>query len=63
VGFAAWGLANAAGPALAGVMMQNGSLELPLLLGSAAYIMGGIAFGFGFRRVLPFKSAATPASP
>jgi predicted MFS family arabinose efflux permease len=63
VGFAAWGLANAAGPALAGVMMQNGSLELPLLLGSAAYILGGIAFGFGFRRVLPFNSAPTPASP
>jgi len=33
IGFAVWGLANAAGPALAGVMIQNGSLEMPLLLG------------------------------
>jgi MFS family permease len=50
VGFAVWGLANAAGPALAGSLLQNGSLELPLLVGSASYAMGGLAFGLGFRR-------------
>jgi predicted MFS family arabinose efflux permease len=51
IGFAVWGLANAAGPALAGVMIQNGSLEMPLLLGAVAYTIGGLAFGFGFRGV------------
>jgi MFS family permease len=50
VGFAAWGVANAAGPALAGVLIQNGSLALPIVLGSIAYIAGGLAFGFGFKR-------------
>ena len=62
VGFAVWGLANAVGPALAGVMLQNGSLALPLLLGSVGYIIGGVAFGVGFRRVLPFSKVATVAS-
>jgi hypothetical protein len=49
VGFAVWGLANAAGPALAGSMIQSGSLALPLVLGSIAYVLGGLAFGLGFR--------------
>jgi MFS family permease len=49
IGFAVWGLANAAGPAVAGVMIQNGSLEMPLLLGALAYVGGGLAFGLGFR--------------
>jgi len=52
IGFAVWGLANAAGPALAGVMIQNGSLEMPLLLGAVAYGLGGLAFGFGFHSAL-----------
>jgi MFS family permease len=51
IGFAVWGLANAAGPALAGVLIQNGSLDLPLVLGAVAYAIGGLAFGLGFRRV------------
>jgi predicted MFS family arabinose efflux permease len=51
IGFAVWGLANAAGPALAGVLIQNGSLDLPLVLGAVAYAIGGVAFGVGFRRV------------
>jgi MFS family permease len=51
IGFAVWGLANAAGPALAGLMIQNGSLEMPLLLGAVAYAAGGLAFGVGFRGV------------
>src|SRR5579859_7890479 len=51
IGFAVWGLTNAAGPALAGVMIQNGSLEMPLVLGAVAYVAGGIAFGLGFRGV------------
>jgi MFS family permease len=49
VGFAVWGLANAAGPALAGVMMERGSLATPLLIGAVAYALGGLAFGLGFR--------------
>jgi MFS family permease len=57
VGFAVWGLANAVGPALAGIMLQNGSLALPLLLGSVGYIIGGIAFGVGFLGVLPFQDS------
>jgi len=51
IGFAVWGLTNAAGPALAGVLIQTGSLELPLVLGAVAYTIGGLAFGFGFRGV------------
>jgi MFS family permease len=49
VGFSIWGLANAAGPVLAGAMIQNGSLALPLLLGACGYALGGVAFGVGFR--------------
>src|SRR5207302_2502217 len=45
LGFSVWGLANAAGPVLAGVMIQNGSLSQPLVLGSIAYMLGGVAFG------------------
>ncbi len=51
IGFAVWGLTNAVGPALAGVLIQNGSLELPLLLGAVAYASGGLAFGVGFRNI------------
>jgi len=51
IGFAVWGLANAAGPALAGVLIQNGSLDMPLVLGAIAYASGGLEFGFGFRGV------------
>jgi MFS family permease len=59
IGFAVWGLTNAAGPALAGLMIQNGSLELPLLLGGVAYATGGLAFGFGFRGVRAWVSVST----
>jgi MFS family permease len=51
IGFAVWGLTNAAGPAVAGLLIQNGSMALPLLLGSAGYALGGLAFGLGFRAV------------
>lgn len=57
VGFSVWGLTNAAGPVLAGVMIQNGSLNLPLVLGSVAYVLGGLAFGFGFRHSALASSA------
>jgi len=50
VGFAVWGLANAIGPAIAGVLIQAGSLALPLVLGAVAYVGGGLGFGLGFRR-------------
>src|SRR5579859_6647537 len=60
IGFAVWGLTNAAGPALAGVLIQNGSLEMPLVLGAVAYTAGGLAFGFGFRRYAgPWQTAST----
>jgi MFS family permease len=49
IAFAAWGLANAAGPALAGALIQSGSLALPLVLGSIVYVLAGVAFGLGFR--------------
>jgi hypothetical protein len=47
IGFAVWGLTTA----LAGVLIQNGSLEMPLLLGAVAYASGGLAFGVGFRNI------------
>jgi len=51
IGFSIWGLANAAGPAIGGLMIQSGWLGLPIVLGSAAYILGGLAFGLGFRNI------------
>jgi len=50
VGFSVWGLTNALGPAIGGALMQSGSLVLPVMLGAVAYGLGGLAFGFGFRR-------------
>jgi MFS family permease len=58
IGFAVWGLANAAGPVLAGMMIQNGSLEMPLVLGAVAYVIGGVAFGLGFRSVPAWVTSA-----
>ncbi len=60
IGFAVWGLTNAAGPALAGVMIQNGSLAMPLVLGAVAYAAGGLAFGFGFRGVRAWVTVYSP---
>jgi len=51
IGFSIWGLANAAGPAIGGLMIQSSWLSLPIVLGSAAYILGGLAFGLGFRHI------------
>jgi predicted MFS family arabinose efflux permease len=53
IGFAVWGLANAIGPSIAGVLIQSGSLTLPLVLGAIAYAGGGLAFGLGFRSRKP----------
>ena len=50
VGFAVWGLANAIGPSIAGILIQQGNLSLPLVLGALAYAAGGLAFGIGFPR-------------
>jgi MFS family permease len=50
VGFSIWGLTNALGPVVGGVLMQAGSLALPVVLGAVAYGLGGLAFGLGFRR-------------
>ncbi len=51
IGFSIWGLANAAGPAIGGLMIQNSRLGLPIVLGSAAYLLGRLAFGLGFRNI------------
>ena len=50
-GFAVWGLANAAGPFAAGSLLAAGVFGLPLLVGAAMYIAGGIVFGVGFTRI------------
>ena len=49
LGFSVWGLANAIGPSIAGLLLQSGSLALPLVLGALTYAGGGLAFGLGFR--------------
>jgi len=61
VGFAVWVWPMPVGPALA-ADASKWLAALPLLLGSVGYIIGGIAFGVGFRRVLPFSRVATATS-
>ncbi len=51
IGFAVWGLANAIGPGIAGVLLGTGVLALPLLAGAVAYSGAGLAFGIGFARL------------
>lgn len=63
IGFAVWGLANAVGPGVAGVLIGTGVLALPLLVGAAAYAAAGAAFGLGLARIPPARAptAATAA--
>ncbi|MGH2450712.1 MAG: MFS transporter [Candidatus Limnocylindria bacterium] len=51
IGFAVWGLANAVGPGIAGVLLGTGVLALPLLAGAVAYATAGLVFGVGFARI------------
>lgn len=51
IGFAVWGLTNALGPGVAGVLLGTGVLALPLLAGAVAYAGAGLVFGVGFGRL------------
>ncbi|MBM4433961.1 MAG: MFS transporter [Chloroflexi bacterium] len=62
IGFAVWGLANAVGPAVAGVLLATGVLALPVLAGAVAYAGAGVVFGVGFGRIRRVPSADAPAS-
>jgi MFS family permease len=62
IGFAVWGLANALGPGLAGMLLATGVLALPLLAGAIAYASAGIVFGIGFGRIRRVGAAEAPAS-
>ncbi len=57
IGFAVWGLTNAAGPVAAGVMLGAGIFALPLLVGSVMYVGAGLVLGIGFQRLLPRQAA------
>ncbi len=50
IGFAVWGVANAVGPGIAGVLLATGVLALPMFAGAVAYAGAGLVFGIGFRR-------------
>jgi MFS family permease len=51
-GFAVWGTTNALGPLAGGALIGAGVFALPLLIGAVAYVLGGLVFGLGFRRLL-----------
>ncbi|MBI2323940.1 MAG: MFS transporter [Chloroflexi bacterium] len=66
IGFAVWGLANALGPALAGILLATGVLALPLLAGAVAYAGAGLVFGIGFGRIRqtrPLDATASASLP
>lgn len=57
-GFAVWGTTNALGPLAAGVLLAGGIYALPLFVGAAMYVCGGLVFGIGFRRLLARSARA-----
>lgn len=57
IGFSVWGTTNALGPLAAGALIGAGAYALPLLLGAAVYVCGGLVFGIGFRRILARRAA------
>jgi len=60
-GFAVWGMTNALGPLAGGALIGAGVFALPLFVGAAMYVAGGLVFGLGFRRILGSReSVATP---
>lgn len=63
IGFAVWGLANAVGPGVAGILLSTGVLALPVVAGGLAYVTAGLVFGIGFGRIARARAAAEePAS-
>lgn len=52
IGFSVWGTTNALGPLAGGALLGAGVFGLPLLIGAAMYVCGGLVFGIGFRRIL-----------
>lgn len=57
IGFSVWGTTNALGPLVGGALIGAGAYALPLLLGAAVYVCGGLVFGIGFRRILARRAA------
>lgn len=57
IGFSVWGTTNALGPLAGGALIGAGAYALPLLLGAAVYVCGGLVFGIGFRRILAHRAA------
>jgi MFS family permease len=51
IGYGAWGLLNALGPAVAGLMLAGGVLALPVLLGAVVYTIAALVAGFGFATI------------
>lgn len=62
-GFAVWGTTNALGPLAAGVLLAGGVYALPLFVGAAMYVCGGLVFGIGFRRLLAGSTRAAHSRP
>jgi MFS family permease len=60
-GFAVWGTTNALGPLAGGALIGAGVFALPLLVGAAMYVCGGLVFGIGFRRLLGRRIVAAGA--
>ncbi|MDE3102595.1 MAG: MFS transporter [Chloroflexota bacterium] len=58
IGFAVWGVTNAIGPGVAGVLIGTGVLALPLLAGAVAYGAAGIVFGLGLARIHAARALA-----
>ena len=52
IGFSVWGTTNALGPLAGGALIGAGVFGLPLLIGALMYVLGGLTFGIGFRRIL-----------
>ncbi|HUQ41268.1 MAG TPA: MFS transporter [Candidatus Limnocylindrales bacterium] len=57
IGFSVWGTTNALGPLAGGALIGAGVFGLPLLVGAAMYVLGGLTFGIGFGRILAKRAA------
>ena len=60
-GFAVWGTTNALGPLAAGALIGAGVFAVPMLVGSVAYVCGGLVFALGFPRLLARPVVAASA--
>jgi MFS family permease len=61
--YAAWGLASAFSPIVAGAWIDQGQLALPVLAGAACYAVSALVFLGFFRRTRPPEEALRPAAP